>query len=379
VNWDEVGTAFSNGFFQKLLGIIGGTCGIAMILSFLFRYALTFYEGNIVCVSLIAFNVCQAGIVIVLISQIEWVIVQYPVIFTLICVAFFDLYAFGKRDQIPFAEEALKTSNRLMVKNNSLVLVAFLVTIFQIMTSILWFIGMVAIVAEVEGNNFMVLIVLISYYWTKNCYYNLLHFLVSSVTALWCYNPDGPSPIKSSCGRTFTSSFGTVCFGSLVASCVLIVEKFVRYTCCGDCNPCVTYFIRILDNIIKTYNRYALTCSAIFGWSYCESVSGIKRLMTSGSALEAISNEVITRIPLLAGGLICSLGASLVGAVLSVEYIMNDPKDTHFLMYVLWWIFYYLLISGIVDVALSVSHSALITVYLCWNQDPHLFNNSHPE
>lgn len=111
--------------------------------------------------------------------------------------------------------------------------------------------------------------------WTAQVVRNVLHMTVcgaaASIFFRASYAPE--SPVSEAFGRAMTSSFGSICFGSLLVAIVetirLIVEYFRRQQdsfimCFIDC------CLRCIEDIVRSFNFWVYSYLAIFGGTYCE-------------------------------------------------------------------------------------------------------------
>jgi hypothetical protein len=97
----------------------------------------------------------------------------------------------------------------------------------------------------------------------------LVNLTAAGVFSSWYFfAPNVPRyPTWLSFRRGISTSFGSVCLGSLVLSCVRILRFFSgkKTLCLG------LLFNRIFSRIFQLFNRYAFTQIAIYGTTFCES------------------------------------------------------------------------------------------------------------
>lgn len=69
----------------------------------------------------------------------------------------------------------------------------------------------------------------LSFFWGINVFKNTLHVTTSGAMADWWFNGSASSnKVCSSLGRAMTTSFGSICFGSLLIAIVQALEALVR-------------------------------------------------------------------------------------------------------------------------------------------------------
>ena len=99
---------------------------------------------------------------------------------------------------------------------------------------------------------------------------------------MWYFRDKGQIPddvVKGSLIRACTTSFGSICFGSLLVAIIttirIIAESaarsrnnniFVRLFCCF-----VACILRVMEDILNYFNRYAYTFVSIYGEAYIPS------------------------------------------------------------------------------------------------------------
>ena len=138
----------------------------------------------------------------------------------------------------------------------------------------------------------VVFLTLVSFYWVSQVIKNTLHVTVSGVAATWYYlypHGDYHSPTASSMKRALTTSFGSICLGSLVLSVVRALRVTVNMManqpgnvrnggaaavravcyCLAQC------LLSILDRVVEYVNAYAFAYVALYGKSYCEAASAV--------------------------------------------------------------------------------------------------------
>lgn len=96
----------------------------------------------------------------------------------------------------------------------------------------------------------MIFFYLLSFFWTLQVINNIVHVIVSSVMGTWWYNPTDANScwddgLNAALCSALTYNFGSICFGSLLASIVqamkwcLRLSKKTKYlswvTWCLDC------------------------------------------------------------------------------------------------------------------------------------------------
>ena len=98
--------------------------------------------------------------------------------------------------------------------------------------------------------------------------------------------------------RAITTSFGTICFGSLIEAVIRALSAIVRYLQRQNRDNAVVYALLcvlrcILDcigDIVEYINSYAFVFVALYGQSYLESAKSCYNLFKS-RGIEALIND----------------------------------------------------------------------------------------
>ena len=77
----------------------------------------------------------------------------------------------------------------------------------------------------VLGFSFFFL--LISLFWTSQVLKNVAHTTTAGVVAAWWFQTDNKAPTRNALSRALTTSFGSICLGSLIVA----VLKAIRAVC----------------------------------------------------------------------------------------------------------------------------------------------------
>ena len=131
----------------------------------------------------------------------------------------------------------------------------------------------VAYMSRYEFNEGVVFLLLISFYWNLEVFKNIGHATVCGVAATWYFTTENELDLRSPTGpafkRTMTTSFGSVCFGSLIVAFLQAMRAFIQMTqdrghellqCLCLC------ILNCIERAVRWFNKYA------FGMFVCCSV-----------------------------------------------------------------------------------------------------------
>lgn len=122
---------------------------------------------------------------------------------------------------------------------------------------------------------------LFSLYWTTQVIQNTVHVTVSGVFGVhyFLYNtPQMPSgsPTLGALRRAMTTSFGSICFGSLIIALLKLLRAILQTLMDQDDGilafiACIAAcIVGCIEGLIEYFNHYAFTQVAIYGKPFCQ-------------------------------------------------------------------------------------------------------------
>ena len=280
-------------------------------------------------------------------------------------------------------------------------------------------------VCEREANGLVVFLFLVSFYWSHQVIKNTVHCTVAGTVGTWWFAPHEASSccssaIRDSWIRSVTTSFGSICFGSLIGefwvphlmapqwmplslltsqaltsasshkftslfyfnstrlqivAIIQATKEIVRQMreqddgillCCAEC------LLGCLEALAEYFNKWAFVYVGLYGYSFIDSGKNVMTLFKTrgwttiitdnlvGSVLAMLSVGV-GLITGLIGILLASmkgLGAEFAGGAFAVGFIVG---------------------LVLTSVLMSVVESATNTVIVCYAEAPAEFEQNHPE
>jgi uncharacterized integral membrane protein len=223
-----------------------------------------------------------------------------------------------------------------------------------------------------------------SSYWTAQVLQNVVHVTVSGVFAAYYFMSGSPqgmpaNPTMGSFKRAVTTSFGSICYGSLLIALIQTVRALLRnaannsdsgvavfIACCVEC------LLAWIESLAEYFNRYAYVQVAIYGKPFCRAAKDTLTLIKD-RGVDAIINDNLIGTVLVIGGFLVGLGSVFVawmtqGFKTSVDAPMILVL---FLSFIIGFVMFSV-ISSVVD-------SGVATTFVCLAEDPAALQATKPE
>lgn len=190
--------------------------------------------------------------------------------------AFSAYYAYQVWDRIPFAASNLVTAVTAVRANMGLAWYAYLSLVILFGWSIFWSISTVSTVyvlgdcnAQFECQNeissIIIFLFLVSYYWTMQVISNVVNVTTSGTVGTWWMVPQEANgccsrAVQDSYFRSMTTSFGSICLGSLIVAILQAIKETLHQArdqydsalaCCAEC------LVGCIESIMEYFNKWA--------------------------------------------------------------------------------------------------------------------------
>ena len=129
------------------------------------------------------------------------------------------------------------------------------------------------------GEKTAIVFMIFSLYWTSQVFRNISHVTTAGTVASWWLVPDIERPTLGAFKRAMTTSFGTICAGSLIVAIIDTLIWLLRQV--QSVGAVIVRYIMILFNgIIKWLNKYAFVEAGMYGYSFMDSARAVRTLMS---------------------------------------------------------------------------------------------------
>lgn len=218
------------------------------------------------------------------------------------------------------------------------------------------------------------LVLSMSLFWTGAVLCNTVHVIVSGMVFLVLIHGGRgavsmpPKPLLKSLRHAVTTSFGSICYGSLFTAVIRTLRWEIRglrskigNNECLLC--CVDFLFNLVETLVRFFNKYAYVQIAVYGKSFNHSARDAWELFQS-TGIEALVAYDCSGAVLLMGTV---LGGLITGTCTGVwTWLRTSDRVvmvgfTSMLMGMI-----------LVGLAMVVVESAVTSIYICYAEDPSL-------
>ncbi|KAL7530016.1 hypothetical protein ACHAXR_003274 [Thalassiosira sp. AJA248-18] len=306
-------------------------------------------------------------------------------------------YAYIVWGRIPFAACNLVSATTAVKANLGLAFFAYSSLPIMIGWSAWWIVSFVSTVyitsgcdaqgnCENEPSNLLVFAMLLSYYWTFQVIKNVIHVTVAGTVGTWWFVPTEGSSccsrgVRDSFLRSVTTSFGSICMGSLLVAIVEASKAMVRnlresddgggiFLCIAEC------LLSCLQDILEYFNTWAFVFVGLYGYTFLESGKNVINLFKSRGWTTIITDNLaqgVLGMVSVAVGLITGLVALAIahgqGMVFGDE--LGASAAAFFIGFIIG--------AVLTNTLMTLVSSAVNTVIVCYAEAPHEFQQNHPK
>ncbi|KAL3644642.1 hypothetical protein CASFOL_009822 [Castilleja foliolosa] len=281
------------------------------------------------------------------------------------------LYVISVIDRLPFTMLVLQRAVKMVWNLPEVSRVACIFMVVMLSWLSLWSFGAAGVVALGigDGGRWWLLV-------TGAVLCNIVHVVVSGMVFLVLIHGGRestsmpPKPMTSSLQYAVTTSFGSICYGSLFTAAIRTLRWEIRglrskigSNECLLC--CVDFLFHLVEFLVRWFNKYAYVQIAVYGKSFNHSAKDAWELFQS-TGVEALiaydcSGAVLFMVTVL-GGLISGTCAAIWTRVKHRDCIAM-VGSTAMLMGMI-----------VIGLAMVVVESAVTSIYICYAEDPSLIN-----
>ncbi len=212
------------------------------------------------------------------------------------------------------------------------------------------------------------LLFLLLFYWSTQVITNVVHVTASGTVATWFFAGNDQMPRRPSwlsAKRAMTTSFGSICFGSLLVAILKLIHTILRSPRgrAGFLGCVALCLIGFIERLLQYFNVYAFT-HYIYGMGYIDAAKATWD-MISQCGWSAVFNDNLVEPVLMLTSFINSLAIGVVLGVLSSSVV------TGFICFFAAFIVHILL--------LRVVYSGIVTIFVCYAENSQVLAFSNPQ
>mmetsp|Transcript_13092 Transcript_13092/g.12687 ORF Transcript_13092/g.12687 Transcript_13092/m.12687 type:complete len:707 (+) Transcript_13092:119-2239(+) len=204
-----------------------------------------------------------------------------------------------------------------------------------------------------------------------------------------CDSNSGITNVSRALKRSLTTSFGSICLGSLAVAILRLTRTIVAFTTdqlrtlhnttgISTGSSLRIYILSTLDFVLKSldrvmgyFNRYAFCYVAIYGLDFLQASHEVVKMFSDRGWSALLNDDIIDGVLLaghIMGGIICMLIGYAYSKMVNVTAVNTTMLTSlgffsGFLMFTL---------------TMKVVSSAVATVYVCFAENPTIFEETHP-
>jgi len=287
------------------------------------------------------------------------------------------LFFWFARHRIPFATAVLKCVSHVLQEYPAPTFYAY----SSLLVIAFWFVAWIWAFTWVQAYDRapaagLMIFLIFSFYWTGQVIKNVVHVTASGLFATWYFMGSAamPSnPTSKAFRRAMTTSFGSICLGSLLVAILKTLRAIVDGARRQGDNICLcllSCFIGLLDRLLQYFNLYAFAQVAIYGKRYCKAAKDTWELFKS-SGMAAIINDNLISGVLTMGAILGGASAAFVGALVASVLIDDYWFGIGLVCFIIG--------ISLVMLTMEVVESGVCTIFVCFAMDPHALERSNAE
>uniref|UniRef100_A0AAV1T2F7 Choline transporter-like protein n=1 Tax=Peronospora matthiolae TaxID=2874970 RepID=A0AAV1T2F7_9STRA len=308
-------------------------------------------------------------------------------------------YARAVQHRIPFAVANLRVAEGAIRKHSSTYIVSIVFTIVQIVWVIIWALALLGVANKIAKANpsstttttttstrsayrqsgasyIAFFFLLLSFYWGLQVFKNVAHTTVAGTVATFWYNTESAGATGASLKRSTTSSFGSICFGSLIVAFLQALRSLAEsgrqdgsaLACFAEC------ILGCLQSLMEYFNRWAYVYVGIYGYNFTRAGKAVFELFKQRGFDAIINDDLIGNVlgfAALGIGLICAAAGAVIAETTDAITFQNSTAFLAILGLIVG--------IGVAVTPLAVIDSSVATIFVCFAEDPAAFQQSHPE
>lgn len=309
-------------------------------------------------------------------------------------------YARAVWSRIPFATVNLITGMTAVKANCGVTIVAYIMVGLGFLWSIVWAVAFIGVFDKNkvcdENNNCTIasnvfygylFLLLVSFFFTHQVIQNTVHVSVAGVVGTWWFSPEEScccgGAVLGSFFRSMTSSFGSICFGSLLVALIQATRQLANTArqegadcqvliCIAEC------ILACLESIVEYFNKWAYIYVGVYGYSYLQAGKNVMKLFQDRGFEAVIADDLVSNTLFLVS-LIVGLLTGAVGPLIVTQSDLFPSTGSQTADISTAFGLGFLIGLVLTSITMSVVGSSVNTVIVCFADAPAEFQQNHPE
>ena len=291
------------------------------------------------------------------------------------------------RHWVPLAASMIRLATDILQRNPMLVDVALATLALQLVWCAVWCTAASGLMRQENPPLHEPLFLVLSLFWFVQVAKNVAHLTVVGAAASWYFDTKEEAPVRASLKRALTSSFGSICLGSLVVALVKTlnyVSRFFAYQSRhnqhDNKNPAwvltrsaCAHLTGPFAKLIPIFNHYAFTHVAIYGISFTAASKASFNMVKESGLVPLISNSLLQAVIGL-GVIACGAVACAAGVGVAQLTTVSEVLPT--------WAVALLsaaLGMGVALPTVEAVQSIITAVFVCYARDPAYLQMRRPD
>ncbi|KAL4086118.1 hypothetical protein PRIC1_014740 [Phytophthora ramorum] len=391
--------------------MIGLLCAIGTVLSLAWIKLLMSYAESMIRVALWL----NVGMVLVF-AVTTFSVNPWAALVFLAMAAINVWYIYAVQNRIGFASANLKAACAALKEHSAVFGLAFFLVLQQLAWMALWGVaslGMHQIFVDADPDcdreidlasrgrshgglcvglpaYLAMFYMLVSVYWGQQVLQNILTCTTAGVVATWWYQPNAQKATVGALYRSVTTSFGSICFGSLIVAVLQALRTMADMAkrraneenngglaCLACMAECI---LSCLANVMEYVNQWAYVYVGVYGYPFRTSGKAVMDLFNN-RGWTAVINDDLTSGALSFG----AMGVGVVTCCIGLLMVRFSPMEWFTALGSRISVYGTMALIGFmvgISMALILAHviiAALHTIFVCFAEDPVAFNRNHPK
>ncbi|KAF9581658.1 putative choline transporter, neither null mutation nor overexpression affects choline transport [Lunasporangiospora selenospora] len=244
-----------------------------------------------------------------------------------------------------------------------------------------------------ENNQLYIVMIYLNFvmFWNSEIIKNIVHVTISGVFGVYYFFEGSASgapssPTLGAAKRAVTTSFGSICFGSLLIA-LLQTLRYVLNSLRSDSDDglmaflamCASCILSCLEGLFEIFNKFAFTQVAIYGKPFVQAAKDTWE-MIKDRGVDAIVNDSLVGNVLAMGTLMIGILSGLYG-YLFIKVVQPSFYDKEDETLVVFGVIFVEFILGVVMMSVpnNVLDSGVTTTFVALAEDPQTLYRTKPD